>query len=379
MKCVKCAAELPDSAKFCHLCGKKQQPEPRKHRKRANGSGTIFKQPGNRAKPWAAKRCGIYIGAFQTYSDAQKALERITDADITDRFNMTFAQIYEAWKPEHERDTGASGMANYAGAYKHCEPLHSRKFRSLRTSDLQAIIITMEKKGLAKSTCEKVVQLFSQLYQWAIRENISVTNYAKYLNIAAKQKKTRRPFTDAEIKKIQESEHFAAPIAQLLIATGCRPNELFKVSVGDCHDLYFVSGSKTEAGKNRVIAVCESGMAAYQALLHRARESGCALLIDAYEGNHTAQNFAKRDFKELMKSLGITDMTPYNCRHTFATMAVKAGVKPELLQEMLGHASYSTTIDNYTHLDLADILTESKKIVVVSKLSAQQNSTKEIA
>ena len=85
------------------------------------------------------------------------------------------------------------------------------------------------------------------------------------------------------------------------------------------------------------------------------------------------------DFKELMESLGISGMTPYNCRHTFTTLAVKSGVKPELLQEMLGHASYATTVDNYTHLDCEDILAETKKIAVVSKLSANQKKKKSTA
>ena len=375
MNCIKCKAELPEGAKFCHLCGKKQTPEAKKHRKRANGSGTIYKMPGNRTKPWAAKRNGIYIGAFKTYADAQKALERTTDADINERFNMTFQEVYEAWKPEHERTVTASGIAGYVSAYKHCASLYEQKFRSLRTSDFQKIIIHLETVGKSKSTCEKVVQLLSQLSQWAIRENIATVNYAKFLTITATQKKARQPFTMEQIASIEASTHIAAPIALILIATGCRPNELFKVPLSDCYDTYFVGGSKTQAGRNRVVAVSPLGLSAYQNLLNASHKKGGTLLIDGYEGNRTAENFAKRDFKELMASLSIANMTPYNCRHTFTTLAVKAGVKPELLQEMLGHASYATTIDHYTHLNKDDILRETQKIAVVSKLSATQKQT----
>lgn len=379
MNCIKCKEVLPDGAKFCPFCGKKQATEPRKRRKRANGSGTIYKMSGNRTKPWAAKRNGVYIGAYVTYSDAQKALERTTDADITDRYNMTFEQVYKAWLPEHERTVTASGIAGYAAAYKHCAALYDRKFRSLRTSDFQSIIMELESAGKSKSTCEKAVQLISQLSQWAIREGIATVNCAKYLTITATQKKERPPFTKEQIAAIQKSKHIAAPIALILIATGCRPNELFSVPLSNCHENYFIGGSKTDAGRNRIIAVSPIGLPAYKNLLREAREHKCALLIDAYNGNRNAPNFTKRDFKELMESLGISGMTPYNCRHTFTTLAVKSGVKPELLQEMLGHASYATTVDNYTHLDCEDILAETKKIAVVSKLSANQKKKKSTA
>ena len=375
MNCIKCKAEMPEGAKFCPECGKKQAAEPRKHRKRSNGSGTIYKMPGNRTKPWAAKRNGIYIGCFKTYADAQKALERTTDADINERFNMTFQEVYEAWKPEHERTVTASGIAGYVSAHKHCASLYDQKFRNLRTSDFQKIIIHLETIGKSKSTCEKVVQLLSQLSQWAIRENIATVNYAKYLTITATQKKTRQPFTVEQIGAIEASKHIAAPMALILIATGCRPNELFKVPLTDCYDTYFIGGSKTEAGRNRVIAVSPLGLAAYQDLLKTARRENGTLLVDGYRGNRAATNFAKRDFKELMASLSIVGMTPYNCRHTFTTLAVRAGVKPELLQEMLGHASYSTTIDKYTHLNKDDILQETQKVAVVSKLSASKKTS----
>ena len=98
-------------------------------------------------------------------------------------------------------------------------------------------------------------------------------------------------------------------------------------------------------------------------------------MIDAYEGNKTAANFARRDFKALMDEIGAPDMTPYNCRHTFSTLAVRAGVRPELLQKIMGHADYSTTVGVYTHLDKDDILAAAQDITVTSKLQAQQKAS----
>lgn len=383
MDCIKCKATLPEGALFCPLCGKKQAPEQRKRRKRANGSGTIYKMPGNRAKPWAAQRNNVYIGSFKTYAAAQKALERITDVDINDKYNLTFAQIYELWKPVHARTVTPGQMACYEAAYKSCSDLYDQKFRLLRKSDFQSVILKLEAKGRAKSTCEKAMQLFGQLSKWAMDEGIVNQNHARNVSIAAKQKSKKIPFTDAQIQAIEKSKARAADIVLILIATGARINELFKVPVSDCHDNYFIGGSKTEAGERRVIAVSPIGLEAYQTLLQNARAHRCPLLIDAYEGNRDTSNFRKRDFKELMKEIGVTNMTPHTCRHTFSTLAVRNGVTAPILRRMMGHADIKTTDKIYTHLDADDILSEIGKIstpsAVTSKLQTGQNTAQEIA
>ncbi len=376
MDCIKCKATLPDGALYCHLCGKKQTPEKKKRRKRANGTGTIYKLSGNRAKPWAAKRNNIFLGCYPTYAAAQKALERVTDVDITDKYNLTFAQIYELWKPVHAREVTKGQMDCYASAYKNSKELQDKKFRLLRKSDFQAVIIRLEEAGKSKSTCEKVMQLFGQLSKWAMDEGIVHQNHAQNVTVAAKQKKIQTPFSDAQIKAIQESKHRAADITLILLATGARINELFKVPVSDCRDSYFIGGSKTEAGEHRVIAVSPIGIDAYQTLLQKAKAKHCRLLMDAYDGNKDTANFRKRDFKELMEQIGAPDMTPHNCRHTFSTLAVRNGVTPQILRRMMGHADIKTTDKIYTHLDAEDILAEIGKVsnssAVVNALSTDQ-------
>lgn len=355
MECIKCRKPLPEGAAFCPACGKKQAAE-RKHRKRANGTGTISKLSGNRAKPWQARRNNVSIGTFATRAEAQKALERLTDADVSERFNFTFQQVHDHWLPEHERTIGTHGISSYKSAMKNCQELHDRTFRSLRTSDFQAVIIRLEQEGKSKSTCEKVLQLFGQLSGWAIRESIQQVNYARFCTITAKQKTAGKVLPVEAIKRLQECNEEAAKVALVLLATGCRGNELFTVPLGNCCDRYFIGGSKTSAGRNRVVAVAPVGLEAYRQLLAKAKERGAALLIDGYDGNRIYANYAKRDFRELAESLGIEEFTPYDLRHTFATQAQRDGMDPQILRRQLGHADLKTTDKYYTHLEADDIL-----------------------
>ena len=353
--CIKCKALLPDGAQFCPACGKKQVQE-RKHRKRANGTGSISKLSGNRAKPWMARKNGVSIGTFATRHDAQKALERLTDVTVNDKFNMTFAQVYERWHQEHQREISASMDGNYRLAYKHCAQLHDMPMRKILRSDCQAAIIALEMQGKSKSTCDKLRGLLGQLGRWAVDEGILLTNPAENLNTVAKQKSVREIFTEEDIKAIKNSKLHAADIALILISCGCRPGELFNVPLVNCREDHFIGGSKTEAGRNRVIPIGPDGIEAYKRIRTRALSKGSPLLIDGYKGqNKTSPNFTKRDWKELMEEIGRQGMTPYSCRHTFITRAIRAGVELPVLEAIVGHVDRETT-KIYTHLHADDLV-----------------------
>ena len=56
-----------------------------------------------------------------------------------------------------------------------------------------------------------------------------------------------------------------------------------------------------------------------------------------------------RQFKRLAEQAGLPDQTVHGLRHSFATVALGSGVASKVVQEMLGHASISTTLDLYSH------------------------------
>lgn len=355
MICRKCNKDIPEDAVFCHICGTRQVIE-RKYKKRANGTGNITKLSGNRSKPWLVRRAGIVIGTYPTRTEAQKALDSLTDTQISEKYNLTFSQIYDLWLPEHSRDISESAVGTYRNAYNHSEPLHEKKFRSLRTSDFQAVIIAMENKGLSKSTCEKAMQLFGQLSSWAIREGICTVDYSRHCTIAAKQKTVGRVLPPDVLEQIGASTNKAAPIVRVLLSTGCRGIDLFTARVENCYDRYFISGSKSECGRDRIIAVSDYGVKDYEDMVKAAKAAGGDLLVSGYKGNKSYNNFAKREFARFMEELGLEGYTPYDCKHTFITNAVRKGIDKQILRKMVGHADLNTTDKYYTHMDLDDIL-----------------------
>ena len=55
-------------------------------------------------------------------------------------------------------------------------------------------------------------------------------------------------------------------------------------------------------------------------------------------------------FKKLVISIGIDDVWFHDLRHTHATVMLIQGVHPKVVQERLGHAKMSTTLDLYSHV-----------------------------
>lgn len=160
------------------------------------------------------------------------------------------------------------------------------------------------------------------------------------------------------IKREQEEMHWS--VANLSDASGIHRTTIYRIYTGEVNpDTYTLEHMEDALGISDIPAV--------EAKIISQRESlaifGKEKLIDGFVGNKTYSNFAKRAFKELMKEIECPDYTPYDCRHTFTTQAVRTGIDPQTLKRMLGHADLSTTDKYYTHLDLNDILSASKNLL----------------
>lgn len=351
MKCRKCKADMPDNGKFCPYCGTRQEQKRRKALKRANGTGTVYKLQGRRRRPWAASKNKTIIGYYETKTAALEALSRLTGRSLDERYNMTFEEVFEAWKLEHYKELTKSGRSQYDISFQVFSPLHKKKFRELRTADFQAALDPHMKK--THSTVSKYKQLITQMSKWAIREELITTNFASFVKLPENVKKEKEIFSDADIKKLEADGSETAKIILMLIYTGMRIGELFSLPLEDCHETYVVGGEKTAAGRNRVIPIRPEGRGYFA---YFAAQADGPLLLSGYTGDKVAANFRRRNYYPLLDKLGIERKTPHATRHTYASRARKNGMPPEILQKILGHSDYSTTANIYVHTDVEELV-----------------------
>lgn len=391
MICRKCKKEIPDDAVYCCYCRTKQKREPLKTKRRANGMGCVKRLAGRRRKPWAVlitkNKKQMYMGFYTKQTEAEEALAKITPDAISERYNYTLEKVYEDWKSVHFRGLTDWGEQGYKSAWTHFQEIKNMKMREIKTDTLQKRIDTATSAGLSRSVCEKMKQLASQLCKYAMQQDIINKNYAQFIALPKGKPKAKEIFTDKEIDVLFAHDNDErVRIILAMIYTGFRVDELLSLLTEDTHidDGYVVGGEKTEAGKNRIVPINDLILPYFKSWYEKASASGTDFLIANNSGNKKdVKNFRSREFYPVLQELGILPagkidkghpprLTPHSTRHTFASLAASAGVPPETLRKLIGHADYSTTANIYIHENLDQLKAGIGKI----KRKKKQNRTR---
>ncbi len=75
------------------------------------------------------------------------------------------------------------------------------------------------------------------------------------------------------------------------------------------------------------------------------------LVFASQTGNTmSASNVVNRQFRPLLKRAGLARIRLHDLRHTCATLLLIKDVHPKYVQELLGHANISMTLDTYSHV-----------------------------
>ena len=146
-------------------------------------------------------------------------------------------------------------------------------------------------------------------------------------------------------------------LLELLYATGARVSEIVELDVDDtAHgDLLRVRG---KGDKERIVPVGSYAQAAVEAYLTRARPSWAARgrstprLFLGVRGAPLSRQSAWLIITAAAERAGLSaHVSPHTLRHSFATHLLQGGADVRVVQELLGHASVSTT-QIYTHVSV---------------------------
>lgn len=370
MLCKKCHKQIPDESVFCMYCGKKQVRDQARKRKRIHGTGSIVKDARNKNHPWRAVapstkygKSRTYLGSYATYKEAQDAIDKYIREGRPELHGATLATIYELWSTSHYTQVSASAVSLYSAMWKRFEPIKGIKMEDVRTVHFQEIVNT----ATSKSAADTIKALSSMLCRYAMQNDLIAKNYADFVVSPKFEKKEKIIFTPEQIATLwKHTDDKRVQVILFLIYTGLRIGELAALTPENIHldEGYIVCGEKTKAGKDRIVPLAPAVPELSVWLQSWAEQSKKQTVIGVSVKYIRDDMFyaalvdlgmldATRDKVSHAYTFAVKDhLTPHSTRHTFASMCAAAGMQPEQLQKIIGHANYSTTADIYIHKDL---------------------------
>ncbi len=205
------------------------------------------------------------------------------------------------------------------------------------------------------------------LYRFLVKERLADSNPARGVSAPRRRRPLPQALPEEEVAALVEAPASARPLElrdraflELLYASGLRVAELTGL---DLADLDLEEATVRVLGKRRKERLVPVGRPACRALARWLDEGRPALLSgpDGHPGQEalflnyrggrlSARSVARRLSRWVLQAGLPRHVHPHVLRHSFATHLLQSGADLRGIQELLGHASLSTT-QRYTHLD----------------------------
>lgn len=222
--------------------------------------------------------------------------------------------------------------------------------------------------GGARSTIARHTAAIRNFTAWAVREEILASDPAAALTSPRADQRLPTPLDESEARTLinlaraeavdgTPAQMRAWAILELTYACGLRVSEVCALDVSSLNREALTVRVLGKGNKERVVPY---GPPAREALDHWlvrgrpqlvAQSSGEALFLGD-RGGRIDPRVVRSMVHRMAAKAGVHDVAPHGLRHSTATHLLQGGADLRAVQEMLGHASLSTT-QRYTHVDTA--------------------------
>jgi len=246
--------------------------------------------------------------------------------------------------------------------------------RPARPEDVDHLLIRgflaeLHRRGLKKSSSARKLAALRTFFRYLCREGRLPANPAKLLLTPRREQRIPSVLEEPQVERLLDvpGEGLAAirarAVLELLYATGIRCAELVAL---DTAEVDLEGRTLRVLGKGRKERLVLFGARAREAvrawLAERAalRPAGDALFLNA-RGGRLSDRSVRALVAARVKAVALERRcSPHTLRHSFATHLLIRGADLRAIQELLGHASLSTT-QRYTHVDTRHLLEVYKK------------------
>jgi integrase len=358
-------------------------------KRRGNGEGGITRH----------KKSGLYMARYTVQTPTgpkRKTLygrtrrevdEKLTKAKadrdgglVFDADNIKVGEYLGRWLTDSVLDTvRPTTFERYEQIVRlHIRPaLGQLKLKNLTAAHVRGLYRQKLDGGLAPRTVQYVHVTLHKALEQAIADGLIPRNATEAVKPPQVRREEMRPLTAEQVRVLFEAakgDRLEA-LYVLAVTTGLRQGELLGLKWDDVdleastlrvrRTLTTAKGGpqltapKTK-GSRRTVRLTHSAVKALRSHLERQlaeidragslwRENG---LIFASESGDPLdrRNVTTHRFKPLLERAGLPQIRFHDLRHTCATLLLTKNVNPEIVSEMLGHASIAITLDTYSHV-----------------------------
>ena len=222
---------------------------------------------------------------------------------------------------------------------------------------------SLKASGKSSRTLARHISSIRSFHQFLLRERVCSSDPTVHLEMPQMDRTLPKILSVEEVEVLLDAPNIEKPqglrdraILELLYASGMRISECISLNIEDLHLTMGFVRCFGKGGKERIIPLGRSALAASEAYIREGRPKLVkpAVRTDALFINQRGKGLTRQGVWKLMKEYaakaGIeNEITPHTMRHSFATHLIENGADLRAVQEMLGHADISTT-QIYTHV-----------------------------
>jgi len=242
--------------------------------------------------------------------------------------------------------------------------LNAKASDQITTEDIRLFLRFITEIGLSSTSQARIISGLKGFFNYLYLEKEITIDPMELIDTPRIGRKLPDVLSVEEMEMILNAIDLSKPegtrnraMLELLYSCGLRVSELTEVKISNYHS---EDGFLRVIGKGNKERLVPVGSTADTWVKHYAEHMRNHLIIKSGQedflflnrrGSKLSRMMIFMIIRDLVTSLGIKkQISPHSFRHSFATHLVEAGADLRAVQEMLGHASITTT-EIYTHLD----------------------------
>lgn len=334
-----------------------------------------YDREGKRVRKWVT----VHGGKREAQAKLAELLHQFNTGVYADP-KGTVGEFMERWIIEYAKpNLSPRTTEGYESIYRAhvAAELGKVPLKSLKPEHLQKYYTGRLDAGLSTTTVRHHAMLLHRVLEHALRWQLLARNPADAVTPPAVRHTEMHTLDEAQADKAlteaMNTPYYA--LFSLALYTGMRRSELLalrwqdidlimaEISVSRAmHRLltgeFVFRGTKT-AKSSRTVALSPDACLVMRhhldnemALCGRLGVSFAndRLVFCKWDGTPLIPYTVSQAWRRLTRGLGIQDVRFHDLRHTHATLMLKQGIHPKIVQERLGHSSIAITLDTYSHV-----------------------------